>query len=149
MNADTPRLTTNSARAHHLNSVHGVYLNSDLADLGRELLPLASLNSVTLLNAEMVGRSYGGGILKLEPREADTWAMPSPDHIRSCADELRAIKAKVATLLRYGKLAQAVEMVDRVLLTDAGLVTEAELEQVRTAHAAMTSRRTARGRSGR
>ena len=149
MNADTPRLTTNSARAHHLNSVHGVYLNSDLGELGRELLPLASLNSVTLLNAEMVGRSYGGGILKLEPREADAWAMPSPDHIRSRADELRAIKAKVATLLQHGKLAQAVELVDRVLLTAAGLVTEAELEQVRTAHAAMTTRRTTRGRSGR
>jgi len=26
MNADTPRLTTNRAKAHHLNSVHGVYL---------------------------------------------------------------------------------------------------------------------------
>ena len=26
MNADTPRLCTNRARVHHLNSVHGVYL---------------------------------------------------------------------------------------------------------------------------
>ncbi|MEV7828388.1 HsdM family class I SAM-dependent methyltransferase [Microbacterium enclense] len=149
MNADTPRLTTNSARAHHLNSVHGVYLNADVGELGRELLPLASLNSVTLLNAEMVGRSYGGGILKLEPREADAWAMPSPDHIRSCADQLRCIKAKVASLLQHGKLAQAVELVDRVLLIDAGLVTQEELVQVRAAHVAMTARRTARGRSGR
>ncbi len=40
MNADTPpRLTTNEAAAHHLNSVHGVYLHEDLRDLGRELLP--------------------------------------------------------------------------------------------------------------
>lgn len=149
MNADTPRLTTNSARAHHLNSVHGVYLKSDVGELGQELLPLASLNSVTLLNAEMVGRSYGGGILKLEPREADVWAMPSPDHIRSCADQLRSIKTKVASLLQHGKLAQAVELVDRVLLIDAGLVREEELTQVRAAHEAMTARRTARGRSGR
>ena len=149
MNADTPRLTTNRAGSHHLNSVHGVYLSADLIDLGRELLPLASLNSVTLLNAEMVGRSYGGGILKLEPREADTWAMPSPDHIRSRADELRAVRGKVATLLRHGELAQAVEMVDQLLLTDAGLVLEAELGRVRRARAAMATRRTARGRSGR
>lgn len=148
MNADTPRLTTNSAGAHHINSVHGVYLTSDLTDLGRELLPVASLNSVTLLNAEMVGRSYGGGILKLEPREADTWAMPAPDHIRSCADELRSIKAQVATSLQHGKLAQAVGLVDRVLLTDAGLISEAELERVREARTAMATRRAARGRSG-
>ncbi len=35
-----------------------------------ELLPLAFLNSATLFSAEMVGRSYGGGVLKLEPKEA-------------------------------------------------------------------------------
>lgn len=149
MNADTPRLTTNSAGAGHLNSVHGVYLNDHLRELGRELLPLASLNSVTLLNAEMVGRSYGGGILKLEPREADTWAMPSPDHISGHAEGLRAIKTKVATMLRHGKLPQAVALVDRVLFTDAGIVTEADLSRVRDAHAGMTNRRISRGRSGR
>ncbi|MBD9544525.1 SAM-dependent DNA methyltransferase [Ensifer sp. ENS04] len=78
MNADTPRITENAAKARHLNSVHGVYLNDACKDMGRELLPVASLNSVTLLHAEMVGRAYGGGILKIEPKEADTWAMPSP-----------------------------------------------------------------------
>lgn len=149
MNADTPRLTTNSAQAGHLNSVHGVYLKDDVRELGRELLPLASLNSVTLLNAEMVGRSYGGGILKLEPREADVWAMPSIEHIQTRADALRAIKPKVATLLQHGKLSQAVDLVDRVLLTEAGIVSEVDLARVREAHAAMTDRRTARGRSGR
>ena len=50
MNADTPRLTTNQADAHHLNSVHGVYLAADLRELGGELLPLASLNSVTTVS---------------------------------------------------------------------------------------------------
>ncbi len=149
MNADTPRLTTNSAGAHHLNSVHGVYLAEDLRELGRELLPLASLNSITLLNAEMVGRSYGGGILKLEPREADVWAMPSPSHVLARAEALRAIKARVAALLRRGELASAVELVDEVVLTGAGLITTADLQNVRDAHTAMTSRRTARGRSGR
>lgn len=38
MNADTPRLTTNTARVRHLNSVHGVYLNEATAALGPELL---------------------------------------------------------------------------------------------------------------
>ncbi|WIM71000.1 Eco57I restriction-modification methylase domain-containing protein [Corynebacterium suedekumii] len=78
MNADTPRLTTNEAKAYHLNSVHGVYLADQYQELGRELLPLASLNSITLMHAEIVGRAYGGGVLKLEPREADIWLTPSP-----------------------------------------------------------------------
>jgi len=108
MNADTPRLTTNTARAHHLNSVHGVYLNEAHSKLGLDLLPLASLNSVTLLNAEMVGRAYGGGILKLEPREADVWAMPAPPLIGQRAEALRAVKTRVANLLQHGHLTQAV-----------------------------------------
>lgn len=149
MNADTPRLTTNTAGAHHLNSVHGVYLDAQTRELGRELLPIASLNSVTLLNAEMVGRSYGGGILKLEPREADVWAMPSPAHVQACAEHLRLIKPDVAKLLQRGDLLAAVKLVDRVLLIDSGVVAESELDHVRDAHAALAGRRQARGRSGR
>src|SRR5262249_3352632 len=38
MNADTPRLCTNRARAHHLNSVHGVYLHRGRRRLGMDLL---------------------------------------------------------------------------------------------------------------
>jgi adenine-specific DNA-methyltransferase len=149
MNADTPRLTTNDAGALHLNSVHGVYLTDEHRDLGRELLPLASLNSVTLLNAEMVGRAYGGGILKLEPKEADVWAMPSPALVATRADELRAIKAPVARLLRTGDLLGAVQLVDRALLLDSDALTEADIHLVRRAHQAMTSRRVARAESGR
>jgi adenine-specific DNA methylase len=149
MNADTPRLTTNEAGAHHLNSIHGVYLNDDHRSLGRELLPLASLNSVTLLNAEMVGRAYGGGILKIEPKEADVWAMPSFTLVESRADALRAIKDKVARTLQAGKLAEAVALVDQGLLIDSKQVTRADIENVRQAHAELTRRRTVRATSGR
>lgn len=149
MNADTPRLTTNTARAHHLNSVHGVYLNESHSKLGKALLPLASLNSVTLLNAEMVGRTYGGGILKLEPREADVWAMPSPRLIEERADDLRAVKTRAANLLQRGELSQAVALVDSVLLTECGKVAEDALDNVRNAYRSMADRRTTRGRRGR
>jgi hypothetical protein len=149
MNADTPRLTTNEADAYHLNSVHGVYLADDLRDVGRELLPLASLNSVTMLNAEMVGRSYGGGILKMEPREADVWAMPSPALVAARASGLRLIRDRVTRDLQAGKLAAAVELVDRTLLIDSGAVSAEQVMAVRTARSALANRRKARGSSGR
>lgn len=149
MNADTPRLTTNQATAHHLNSVHGVYLAADLRDLGRELLPLASLNSVTMLNAEMVGRSYGGGILKIEPREADVWAMPSPTFVATRAKQLRSVRDRVARNLRAGKLGAAVELVDEVLLTGSGAASSEQVAAVRDARSALAGRRRARGSSGR
>ena len=119
MNADTPRITTNDARAHHLNSVHGLYLRPETRSLGTELLPLASLTSMTLLGAETVGRSYGGGILKLEPREADRLPVPSPALVAASRDELLAAKPQVAALLRTGKLHEAARTVDEILLMRA------------------------------
>jgi len=142
-------LTTNEANAYHLNSVHGVYLAGDLRALGRELLPLASLNSVTMLNAEMVGRSYGGGILKIEPREADVWAMPSPAFVAARAEHLRLIRDRVARNLQAGKLVAAVELVDQALLIDSGAVSTEQVVAVRDARSALADRRRARGSSGR
>jgi adenine-specific DNA-methyltransferase len=116
MNADTPRLTTNRAGAYHLNSIHGVYLKDQHKRLARDLLPVASLNTVTLLNAETVGRAYGGGMLKLEPKEADVWPMPSPQLVGSARHELRALRPAVAANLKAGRLLDAVRLVDEVVL---------------------------------
>lgn len=148
MNADTPRITENAARARHLNSVHGVYLADMHRDLGRELLPVASLNSITLLHAEMVGRAYGGGILKIEPKEADIWAMPSPTLVASCASKLREVKKSVAKLLDNGKLLDAVKIVDQVLLDDSE-VSATQMATVRNARAELANRRNMRSASGR
>ena len=148
MNADTPRLTANEAKARHLNSVHGVYLNATHQELGCELLPLASLNSVTMLHAEMVGRAYGGGILKIEPKEADVWAMPSPALVRTRASALRAVKQPVANLLADGRLLDAVELVDQALLTDIDDLSAQQIAHIRQARAEFMRRRTLRGASG-
>lgn len=148
MNADTPRITENSAKARHLNSVHGVYLNQAYNALGRELLPVASLNSITLLHAEMVGRAYGGGILKIEPKEADVWAMPSPCLVASRANELRKIKRSAGKLLDKGRLLDAVKLVDQILLVD-GDVSATQMEAVRKARAELANRRNMRSASAR
>lgn len=148
MNADTARLTTNEAGAHHLNSVHGVYLKPETKDLGRKLLPLASLNSATLLHAEMVGRSYGGGILKIEPREADVWMMPSKALVTQHAEALRGVRQQVARLLRQNRLLDAVAVVDQVLLIDSGLLRPDEVGSIRASHQALSQRRMTRSNSG-
>lgn len=144
MNADTPRLVTNSAGVRHLNSVHGVYLHEHARGLGSELLPLAGLNSLTLLGAELVGRAYGGGMLKLEPREADQLPVPAPGAVAACQEALRARRPAVREALRRGELPVAVRLVDQVLLRDyLGLQADQHAELV-AAHARMTARRVAR-----
>lgn len=146
MNADTPRLSTNRARAHHVNSVHGVYLRDEVRDLGAELLPLAALNSVTLLGAETVGRAYGGGMLKIEPREADQLPMPSPALIAELADDLARLRPKVGSLLKNGRLLDAVGVVDEVVLTRGLDLSASHLAAIREDHRRLTARRVARGR---
>lgn len=142
MNADTPRLIVNRAKAHHLNSVHGVYLHDGMRSLGRDLLGVAALNSVTVLHAEIVGRSYGGGILKIEPREADRWLVPSPELVAARADALRAVRRSVGALLERGRLLDAAHLVDEAL----GL---SDLEPVRTARDSLATRRRVRSRRAR
>lgn len=145
MNADTPRLSTNTARAGNLNSVHGVYLRPDLRALGSDLLPLASLTSMTLVGAEIVGRSYGGGMLKLEPKEADRLPVPAPALVEAATENLRKVRADVAGLLACGELRAAVQLVDAVLLIGELGVTQAELRSLGEAHTELTARRMARG----
>lgn len=144
MNADAPRLVGNPMAAHHLNSVHGVYLSPDRRVLGRDLLPLAALNSVTLLGAELVGRSYGGGVLKMEPREADGWPMPSLAHMREHETSLGACRPEVTRLLSAGRIFDAAVVVDDVLLQH---VPKDLLEVVRDGRAALHDRRSTRSRS--
>jgi hypothetical protein len=144
MNADTPRLTGNPARVHHLNSVHGVYLRAGLRRAGAQLLPVASLNSVTLLGAETVGRAYGGGMLKLEPREADLLPVPAPEAVASAREGLLRIRPAVAADLAAGQLLDAVARVDEVLLTGALGLDPVQVRQLARAREVLAARRAAR-----
>ena len=148
MNADTPRLCTNRKLSYHLNSVHGVYLRSGLRQLGMDLLPLASLNSMTLLGAETVGRAYGGGMLKLEPKEADRLPVPGPPMLDAARPALAAIRSQVAARLRQPRgLLEAVKVVDDVLLIGELGMASGDVRVLREAHAELAARRTARGQS--
>lgn len=149
MNHDRPKLIANEARVQFLNSLYGVTLRHGKKVLGRDLLPIACLNSVTLLGAEVVGRAYGGGLLKLEPREADLLPVPSEQLLKGIGDELRNLRPQLSGALRRNDLSQAVKMVDKVLLTDALNVSDDHLAGLRAARELLFKRRRARGRSSR
>lgn len=144
MNADTPRMTTNSGKAVHLNSVHGIYLKSDHRSAGGSLLPIASLNTVTLLGAELVGRAYGGGMLKIEPREADHLPTPSPEFVGRLEPGLRNLRSSVREALRRGDLLGAVRLVDQIVLREGLGISSDQHGELIAAHALMSARRLAR-----
>ncbi|MEV8375204.1 N-6 DNA methylase [Kribbella sp. NPDC056861] len=117
-----PRLIANAARATFLNSMHGVRLKPEHRKVAGAALPLLCLNSVTMLGAELFGRSYGGGILKMEPREAAILPMPSPSVLEKAWAELKPHKESLYRQLRDGRWSDVVKRVDAAVLgTGAGL----------------------------
>ena len=148
MNHDRPRLTTNKANIHLLNSLYGVTLKQEHRALGRELLPAACLNSLTLLGAEIVGRAYGGGLLKHEPKEADRLPVPSLATIEAVAEKLRHLQPQLAGALRSNDKAATV-LVDKILLEEHLGLTTAQVEAIRNARKILFQRRVIRGRGER
>jgi adenine-specific DNA methylase len=134
-----PRLVCNDARALSTNTVHNVAMRDGRS---ARALAVAFYNSLTLLSAEIVGRSYGGGILKLEPTEAEQLLIPIFEGgIESYVDEIDGC-------LRAGDLAAALRIVDPLVLGPLGL-TDEELAALRVARAALQKRRVTRSKGPR
>jgi adenine-specific DNA methylase len=135
-----PRLTVNAAAATSTDTVHRVRLTAG-SDARVEAAALAAVfhNSVTFAFAEIMGRSYGGGVLELEPREAEQLPIPRPD----CADA--DLVRDVDLLLKANEIEKALDVVDRCVLIDGlGLSAEA-VADCRAAWVSLRDRRTRRG----
>ena len=135
-----PHASVNSANALYPNSLHGLRLANPML-AARVVLGLAS--SLSLLSMELVGRSYGGGILKLEPTEMQRVRLVLP----TCGEqELSAAFGQADASLRDGDFNTVVHTADKLILTDQlGLSTQ-DVECLRQARAALVERRLARSR---
>lgn len=111
-------LMTNRAGVRHTNAYYGVNLEPARRALGQDLLPLATLNSVSLLAAELTGRSHGKGALKMSVSEVDAWPVPAPKRVRTVEQDLRRIRRRVRTLVQRGQMLRAATLVDEVILAD-------------------------------
>lgn len=122
MSHNYPRLIANSAKVGFLNSMHGVRLHESAPKISLSALPYMCLNSVTMLGAEINGRSYGGGILKMEPREAAVLPLPSAAVMTKAWEALEPQRRALDTQLRNGQWTEVAKRVDEAVLgVGAGL----------------------------
>ncbi|MEI6985859.1 MAG: N-6 DNA methylase [Rhodospirillaceae bacterium] len=142
MNHDRLRLIANEAGVQPINSVYGVTLRPSMQASGRALLPLAAANSLTMLGTELVGRAYGGGLLKLEPREADQLPLPSTETLTALAPELMALSLALPSIPEM----DVVEAVDEVLLVRHLGLCRTDIRALREARAVLFGRRRGRAR---
>lgn len=132
-----PRLVLNEARVIQTNTIHGVRLKDPA---GAPSLAASFYNSLTLLSAELVGRSYGGGVLKLEPTEAEALAIP-PRPL-GAADTLESVDE----LVRAGNIENLMGEVDRLVLSEGLGLSEPEISALRSGGERLRARRKARGK---
>lgn len=136
-----PRLVANAARVTFVNSMHGVRLRRGAGAVARAALPLLTLNSVTMLGAELHGRSYGGGVLKMEPREAASLPVPRPDALRRAWAVLARERQALDRQLRDGIWTGVVKRVDEVLLREVLELERAEVAELHDAARDLRRRR--------
>ena len=136
-----PRLIANTCGATFVNSMHGVRLHPGTTRLAKSALPLLALNSLTMLGAEVFGRSYGGGILKMEPKEAATLPVPNEDALTRAWAVLRDERQSLDRQLRNGVWTPVVKRVDEVLLRETMGLSGEDINELHEATQSMRARR--------
>lgn len=136
-----PRLIVNAAKTSFVNSMHGLRLRRDIPKWTRSALPFLALNSVTMLGAEVFGRSYGGGILKMEPKEAANLPVPSLPILEEAWERLKPERSALDRQLRQGRWTIVLAKIDDVLLRQTLGLSGTEVSQLHEAARTMRERR--------
>lgn len=134
---DFPRIVLNEAEATATDTIHRMRCKGG----DPRAIVANSYTYLTAASAEIEGRSYGGGVLELEPTEAEKLLMPAKLGDAMPLEETDA-------LIRAGKLESVLEENNhRILIQQMGL-SQADCQMLRNIWEKMRNRRLARRRAG-
>jgi hypothetical protein len=139
MSGDAPRLVVNETDAVAPNTLHVIRLRPS-ATLTASSLAVAWQTSLSRLSAELEGHAMGGGMLKLEPGEAQRVLLALPPEV-----DWGALLEPLDASLRHGSASEAQAMADRALLERGLGLSSRESAMLRDAAELLRARRTRRG----
>lgn len=116
-----PKIILNKTEATCTDTIHRVRL---LNGTQGEVIAAAFLNSLTFAFSEVIGRSYGGGVLELEPNEAEKLPLPL-----QCAERLDL--NQLHDLLLRDDIEAVLDITDKVLLIDGLDLTAGQAKMLR------------------
>lgn len=116
MNNIGPRLVLNSASINSTNTIHRVFFNDSVSLIQKKLAVISLHTTFSQLSAELVGRSYGSGVLKLEPTEAKKIKIVLPND--KTDKQINQVFSMLDELWRSGKLVAAQKQADDFILGD-------------------------------
>jgi len=123
MSGEGPRLVVNEAGAVAPNSLHLVRTGSGLQ---ARALAVLWQTSLARLSAELEGHPMGGGMLKLEPGEAERVLLP-----RLEAEKLAPLADELKVLMQKGRLREAQSLADQRVLREGLGLSEKEVAALR------------------
>jgi adenine-specific DNA-methyltransferase len=128
---DFPRVVLNRAQAISTDTIHRMRCKRN-----HEITVQNIYTHLTAASAEIEGRSYGGGVLELEPTEAER--LLAPKNL-----QLGLPVSEIDRLVRAGKIGDVLKKHDRLILREIGLST-AECTMLRQIWEKMRERRRSR-----
>lgn len=113
MTHDGPRLALNEARINATNSIHRIFFAETTNVLMRKLVVISLCTSFSQLSAEIEGRSYGSGVLKIEPSEAKKIRLILPKD--RAEKDVEAVFSQLDLCLRNGDATKVQEIADQFI----------------------------------
>jgi hypothetical protein len=139
MSGDLPRLVANDARVVAPNTLHVLRLHRS-SGLTSNMLSALWRTSLTRLSVEIEGHALGGGMLKLEPTEAERVLVP----IIAKRDNLEALAVELDQIARRGGDEACEEYADRRLLRRGFGLSAADVRLLRDSALLLRGRRIGR-----
>ncbi|MGM8363308.1 N-6 DNA methylase [Flavobacterium sp. ARAG 55.4] len=127
-----PKLIVNNTGASSTDTIHRVRFKNGA---NAEIVALSYLNSLTFAFSEIMGRSYGGGVLTFEPSEIEELPLPilREDHTINFEE--------IDALMRNRNIEEVLDIIDNELLINQLKFNRADVDTLRGIWKKLSNRR--------